>query len=133
MLKRQQPDTPTPSSDTTNPKDLLGSKKPSMWLIPQSALVLMAKVMELGAKKYGPYNWRDKQVRGTVYVSAAQRHLASWLDGDSTDEESGVSHLAHVMACCSIILDAQATGNLIDDRPKPGAASQLIKEHTLND
>lgn len=120
-------------NDVTNPKDLLGSKKPAMWLIPQSALVFMAKVMELGAKKYGAYNWRDKQVRGTVYVSAAQRHLASWLDGDSTDEESGVSHLAHVMACCSIILDAQATGNLIDDRPKPGAASQLIKEHTLND
>ncbi len=119
--------------DTTNPKDLLGSKKPSMWLIPQSAMVLVAKVMELGAKKYGPYNWRSKKVRSTVYVSAAQRHLASWLDGETNDDESGVSHLAHVMACCAIVLDAQATGNLIDDRPEPGAASKLIKEHTIHD
>ena len=89
--------------------------------------------MALGASKYGSYNWRENSVAATVYVSAAQRHIASWLDGESDDPESGVSHLGHAMACCAILLDAWATGNLIDDRPKPGATSRLIKELTQND
>jgi len=128
-----EPDVSPSTTDTTNPKDLLGMKKPPMWLIPQSAMVILSRVMALGAAKYQPYNWRSKKVRATVYVSAAQRHLAQWLDGDSNDEESTVSHLGHVMACCAILLDAQATGNLVDDRPEPGATSRLIKEHTLHD
>lgn len=96
-------------------------------------MVILSRVMALGAAKYGPYNWRDNSVAGSVYVSAAERHLASWFDGESIDPESGVSHLGHAMACMAIILDAEATGNLIDDRPKPGATSRLIKELTVAD
>lgn len=111
-----------------NPKDLLGDKKPPLWLVPGPFLVMLAKVMRLGAHKYGAYNWREKKVRATVYVSAAQRHLAALLDGEDIDPESGESHAAHVGACMAIYCDALATGNLVDDRPVAGAAGQLIAE-----
>jgi len=113
-----------------NPKDIVGETKPGVHLVPPPALVRLAKVMELGAKKYGPYNWRDHAVQYHVYVSAALRHLLSAFDGEDIDPESGQSHLAHAMACCAILIDAGETGNLIDDRPKAGVAGKLIADLT---
>ncbi len=116
--------------DMTNPKDLIGLTKPPLRLVPSALLLYVSKVMGLGARKYGPYNWRTKKVRYSVYIEAALRHLMASLDGEDLDEESGMPHVAHAAACCGIILDALATGNLIDDRPTPGAAARLIKELT---
>jgi hypothetical protein len=116
--------------DEANPKDLIGVRKPQLHLVPPAANIAEAVVFGLGAKKYGAYNWRTKKVRATVYVSAALRHISSYLDGDDTDPESGQSHLAHARACTAILLDALATGNLVDDRPAKGVAARLIKELT---
>lgn len=109
-----------------NPKDLLGMKKPPLTLVPPAATILMAMVMKLGAKKYGPYNWRKNAVRRTVYLEAAMRHILSSLDGEDVDSESGVPHEAHAAACMAIVLDAMVTGNMVDDRPTKGAAGNLI-------
>lgn len=115
-----------------NPKDLCGQKKPPMTLIPTSSLFYLSRVMELGAKKYTPFNWRNPAtpVRMTVYLAAAWRHLLQILDGENNDPESNNPHAAHAMACFAIILDAQACGTLVDDRPLPGAASKVIAELT---
>jgi len=121
-----------PDAEGENPKDRIGETKPPLHLIPPAAEILEAVVMGLGARKYGPFNWRSAKVRATVYVAAAKRHLAQWLDGVDDDSESGVSHLAHARACLGILLDAQATGNVIDDRPPKGPASALILQHTQN-
>ena len=101
-----------------------------MHLIPPSAEILEAVVMGLGARKYGPYNWRTAPIRATVYIAAAKRHLAQWLDGQDEDAESGVSHLAHARACLGILLDAQSLHCMNDDRPPPGIAHNLIEQHT---
>jgi hypothetical protein len=112
----------------TNPKSAFGIQKPPMHLIPAPAMIQTAMVFKLGAAKYGPYNWRHTSVAASVYVSAAQRHLASWHDGESLDPESGQPHLAHVIACAAILLDAMAGGNLIDDRPPAGCAGEMIAD-----
>jgi len=119
-----------PYETSENPKDRVGETKPPLHLIPPAAEILESVVMGLGAKKYGPFNWRTASVRATIYVAAAKRHLIQWLDGQDDDPESGVSHLAHARACLGILLDAQATGHIVDDRPEPGAAPQLITRHT---
>lgn len=118
-----------PAYPDDNPKTGEGLKKPPMHLIPSTALVHMAQVMALGAKKYGAYNWRERTVSVSIYVAAAERHLRSFFDGESVDPESGASHLAHVMACCAIVLDAQAIEKLNDDRPKPAPTAQLIRDY----
>jgi hypothetical protein len=116
----------------TNPKDVLGMKKPPMTLIPTASLVYLSRVMELGAKKYTPFNWRNPAtpVKLTVYLSAAWRHLLQILDGEDNDSESNQPHAAHAMACFAIILDAHACGTLVDDRPIKGAATKVINELT---
>jgi hypothetical protein len=117
-------------SDTTNPKDALGLTKPPLRLVPSALVIHTSQAMAFGAKKYGAYNWRDKKVRLTVYIEAAQRHLAALLDGEDRASDSGVLHTAHVAASMGIVLDALETGNLIDDRPLPGPAARLIDEMT---
>lgn len=108
---------PESKANTTNPKDLVGSTKVSMSKFPAVAIVHGAHAMMDGAMKYGAYNWRAKQVQADIYVDAALRHLAAWFEGEELAQDSGVHHLGHAIACCAILLDAQETGNLIDNRP----------------
>ena len=110
-----------------NPKTGAGTKKPPLGLIPSPALVELAVAMALGAKKYGPYNWRKDGVSSSIYLDAAERHLRAFLDGEDTDPESGASHLGHVMACCAILIDARACGTLNDNRPPPSPFADLVR------
>lgn len=114
----------------SNPKDKFGDVKPQLHLVPPSSLVACARVMELGAKKYGPYNWRKDPVKMSVYIAAAKRHIDQAFDGQDKDSESKESHFAHAMACMAIILDACHCGTLIDDRPPPGNVHRLMVDPT---
>jgi hypothetical protein len=80
-----------------------------------------------GEWKYGYRNWREKDVRARIYINAAMRHLAAWAEGQERADDSKVHHLGHARACLGILLDAQANGNLIDDRSKkPEAFEQEL-------
>lgn len=119
------------TTDATNPKDLLGLKKPLLHLVPPALSLWVSKVFGFSAAKYGPYNWREKSVRFTVYIDAMERHLMALKDGELFDGESGLPHEAHIAAGCAIMLDARATGNMINDRKwHEGPAPKLIKQLT---
>lgn len=122
--------THAPAYPDGNPKTVCGEAKPSPALIPGPAVIALARVFGLGAKKYGPYNWRTAKVSSTVYVNAAIRHLYSYLDGEDIDAESGESHLAHAMACCAILIDARSVDMLNDNRPPAGKTADLIRAAT---
>lgn len=130
MTEHDLPRIFNPDGPPENPKDRVGAGKPPLHLIPPAAEILESIVMGLGARKYGAFNWRTSKIRATVYIAAARSHLAQWLDRQDNDPESGVSHLAHARACLGVLLDALATGNVVDDRPPRGAASTLIALHT---
>lgn len=74
------------------------SAKPDYSLLPLAAMEPIVRVLEHGAKKYSPDNWK-KVSPATRYYSAALRHLAAHQDGDKQDKESGELHLAHAAAC----------------------------------
>lgn len=116
---------------TTNPKDLVGSRKVSVTKLPPVAVIHGSRAMMDGARKYGPYNWREKDVVAHIYLDAALRHLYAWFEGEELAQDSGVHHLGHAIACCAILLDAQTNGNLIDDRPiterSRGVATRLLE------
>jgi hypothetical protein len=110
-----------------NPKDLIGATKVDLSVVPPSSILHLATAMMDGAVKYGPFNWRDNPVLARVYVAAGMRHLLQFLDGEDFDPVSGVHHLGHAMACCAIVLDAEETGNLSDNRPRHGVAGEMIR------
>lgn len=117
-------------SDTTNPKDLIGVKKPRLSLVSPAGMIYEALAMQNGALKYSQFNWRDKKVQAMIYIEACMRHLMSWQDGEELATDSGVPHLAHAKACLGILIDAIETDSIIDDRPKKGCAAALIERYT---
>lgn len=64
-------------------------------LIPHEHTTEMAKVLSMGASKYGPRNWEKGIPFSELYASAA-RHIASFLAGEERDSESGLLHTSHV-------------------------------------
>lgn len=70
-------------------------------LIPFSALEEIVKVLNYGADKYKPNNWKHVKNFRARYFAAIMRHLVAWFGGEKTDPESGISHLAH--GACSIL------------------------------
>ena len=91
--------------------------KPRIDLIPPQAIKDIAEVLTYGAKKYDAHNWRDNG--GLAYsrvYAAAQRHLLSFWDGQSLDEETGMSHLAHAACCIVFLMSYETEDNGKDDR-----------------
>lgn len=89
--------------------------KPDMALMPHAALVEIAKVFTFGATKYAPDNWRSGFLWRRV-LSALERHLAAWSDGEDDDEETGFSHLAHAGCNLLFLLEFGLKGLGTDDR-----------------
>ena len=114
----------------TNPKSQSAVGKIPMHLWPPSATAMGALAMHYGQLTYGRNNWRESGVRASVYVSACQRHIAAWFEGEDNDLESNLPHLGHALACLAILVDARAADKLTDDRQYPGGYRKLMNELT---
>jgi hypothetical protein len=117
-----------------NNKYALGQKKVPWHYIPMKVLEEVAWIMRGddetggGAAQYGYMNWRVNGVDAATYYDAAMRHLTDWFHGanpqSELDAKSGRHHLAHMIACALIVLDADAQGMLHDNRPARTASAQ---------
>ena len=66
----------------------------------------VAEVRMYGTEKYGDSeNWR--KVEPKRYVDALYRHLLAYIEGNEVDEESGLSHLAHMACNLRFLLDKE--------------------------
>jgi hypothetical protein len=114
----------------TNPKDLIGSNKLPLDLVPATTKAYLALGHLEGHSKYGKVNWRETGVKISVYIAAMNRHLDKMMDGGEwADPVTKVPHIANAITCLSIIIDAYEAGALIDDRPKsnPGIPDMIDK------
>ena len=66
-------------------------------LLPIAPLREVVKVYMFGADKYGEGNWQKLDNPKVRYYDAAMRHFLAWKDGEMTDKESGLFHLAHTI------------------------------------
>lgn len=115
-----EPGTVVPLEDSTkptNPKDAAAFDKAPLHLVPASFKAYTAVALAEGAMKYGSWNWRAAGVRASVYVSALQRHLDKWFNGEEFDPKTGVPHLANAAACLAVLIDSKTQMNMTDDRP----------------
>lgn len=83
-----------------------------------------------GALKYGRSNFRVVGVRASIYKDALDRHMNAWFEGEDIDPESGLPHLGKALACIAIIVDAQACGQLNDDRMVGGGYQKVVADLT---
>lgn len=61
----------------------------------------VAKVLTVGAEKYGANNWQNVEDGESRYYAALRRHINAYYMGEDNDPEDGLSHLAH--AACNIM------------------------------
>lgn len=104
--------------EDANVKTAAAAKKPRVAAIPPIAIMALGTAMQTGADKYGAFNWRETSVTASVFYNAMLRHLEQWYSGENHASDTGVHHLAHLMAGAAIIFDAEMNGVFLDDRPK---------------
>jgi hypothetical protein len=75
--------------------DRFNEGKPKWSLVHFGSLIPMIRVLEFGAKKYSPDNWK-KGMDTKEILESMQRHLAALIDGEEVDFESGISHMGHI-------------------------------------
>lgn len=85
-------------------------------LVPLTSLEGAARVFEVGAKKYAPWNWA-KGMPWSVPYACLMRHMEAWYRGEDVDPETGQSHISHAM--CNLIMLAHYERFYTegDDRP----------------
>lgn len=72
--------------------------KPDLSMVSKELVYAVAQVRAFGAKKYDRDQWKlGFSINRSC--AAALRHIFQFLSGETNDEESGLSHLAHA-ACC---------------------------------
>ena len=120
---------PIQTVKSPNPKQAYGDKKPALAQLPLAGMAAQSLAHMDGDYKYGFRNWRDDPVEAITYVNAALRHLMLWAEGEEDARDTGVPNLGGVMACCAILLDAQANDTLIDNRSKSGAACDVLHDY----
>lgn len=72
-------------------------------LLPWNAVKEVIDVLEFGAKKYAPDNWKRVDDHRDRYFNATIRHVTAWYAGEKNDPETGLNHLAHAV-CCLLFL-----------------------------
>jgi len=72
------------------------------------SLELVARVMDHGAKTYGERDW---QKGGEDFLrhlkDARERHLTAHLSGELLDADSGLPHMAHIVASDLMLLELE--------------------------
>lgn len=69
-------------------------------LIPPKAMFRLAAIMEHGARKYAPNNW--KKIEIDSHVNHALQHLFAYIAGDRQDD-----HLGHALARAAMAVELE--------------------------
>ena len=71
-------------------------------LVPWKMFKVVGDVFTEGAEKYADDGWKYNSIE--VYKDALGRHFMSYMSGETTDPDSGHSHLHHIIANSLILL-----------------------------
>ena len=109
----------------------LNEGKPRIDLVEPLLIIEIAKVMTIGAEKYGDRNWEKGFKWSTVYASL-QRHILAWYSGEDTDQESGLSHLSHAACNIMMLIHHNKYKKELDDRVKTVESIKIITNKITN-
>lgn len=92
-------------------------------LLPWVSVSQIVRVLEFGAEKYAPGNWKKVSNPVDRYADALLRHVIAWTNGEKLDPESGHHHLAHAGCCVLFLL-------WFDHQPATAALREEVPEWT---
>lgn len=81
--------------------------KPDPTLMPADAEFALWRVLDFGAKKYAPENWRLVEDAKRRYLAAGLRHQNDYRRGSRVDVESGIHPLAHAIIDLIFVLQLE--------------------------
>lgn len=73
-------------------------------LLPWAELEHVVAVLQYGAQKYGAGSWKTLDNFEQRYKDALLRHTAAYMMGQTFDDDSYQSHLAHIVANALFLL-----------------------------
>lgn len=92
--------------------------KSAVQYLPPLAMLEVGKAYAAGAKKYGPWNYRNG-LNAMRCIGGALRHTFQWVAGEDYDKETGAHHLASAIANLLMALENVLLYPERDDRHKP--------------
>lgn len=87
-------------------------------LFPIEGLKAYCRVAEFGANKYAPWNWA-RGLPQTQIAASLTRHLSAYLRGEENDQDSGLSHIDHVVWNAVALAHHREHGLCDTRRPDP--------------
>lgn len=97
-------------------------KDAGFWLIPPDSLTQLAKVFDIGAKKYSPRGWETGMAWSRV-LDPMFRHILKWMKGEKYDQTDGQHHLASVAWACLVLMEYERTHPELDDLKRPNVSA----------
>lgn len=88
-----------------------------MELVPVSTAISLAKVLQVGAKKYSKNNWR-RGMSWTTIMGCIERHYNAFKAGEDYDEETGMRHIELLLCNVAFLNEYFYTCPELDDRFK---------------
>jgi hypothetical protein len=119
MIEKESPNTPDRQAADTALRYSKDKPKLSYISTAPAALEGLARVFAFGAeiKGYGKHNWK-KGLRITEVVDSLDRHKLALLNGQDTDDESGIPHVDHLLWNALVLSEMFHTRPDMDDRYK---------------
>lgn len=107
---------PVPPAKPRPPGEKHDGGKRRWSLLPWAQLAWIVDVLEYGARKYSPDNWKHIENGRQRYYDALLRHVTDWWEGKPNDSESGLPHLAHAGCCLLFLMWFDENGEKNDGR-----------------
>jgi hypothetical protein len=80
------------------------SNKIMLELVLPETIEALGEVLTYGAQKYKPNSWQNVDSPIDTHYAALFRHLLAWRKGELDDDESGFSHMKHVLTNAMFLL-----------------------------
>jgi len=104
--------------------DRFNTGKRQWSLVDFKSLEPLVKVLEYGAVKYSPHNYK-KGLPITETCESLLRHTMAFLEGEDIDPESGLEHVGHIMANAMFLAyNMREKKEIYDNRFKNGKTEE---------
>lgn len=115
--------------ETTDSAARYNKNKPRWSLVDFKSVEPIVRVLEFGAMKYAPENWK-KGLDKAELAESLLRHSMSLANGEENDPESGLPHIGHIMCNC-MFYQYHSTNNSFKNKSDSEKFPKPLQHHSV--